>query len=116
MQAQQAQASSSFAILYNSRSPPTLLRLRMPYFLVLVSHVRTSQAYGCAYACAYRTSGNQALRFSLPSIIAADRFGNGKRFAQRGQKVIFCTAIGGFRSTLSVSVFLWSVGWRRNYV
>ena len=33
----------------------------MPYFLVLVSHVRTSQAYGCAYACAYRTSGNQAL-------------------------------------------------------
>ena len=33
----------------------------MPYFLVLVSHVGTSQAYGCAYACAYCTSGNQAL-------------------------------------------------------
>ena len=32
----------------------------MPYFLVLILHVRTSQAY--AYACAYRTSGNQALR------------------------------------------------------
>ena len=31
----------------------------MPYFLVFVAHVRTSQAYGCAYA--YRTSGNQAL-------------------------------------------------------
>ena len=38
-----------------------LLRLRMPYFLVLISHVRTSQAYAYAYACAYRTSGNQAL-------------------------------------------------------
>ena len=33
----------------------------MPYFLVLISHVRTSQAYAYAYACAYRTSGNQAL-------------------------------------------------------
>ena len=30
----------------------------MPCFLVLVSHVGTSQAY----ACAYRTSGSQALR------------------------------------------------------
>ena len=43
-----------------SRSPPTLMRVRMPYFLALVSHVRTSQAYGCAYDCAYRTSENQA--------------------------------------------------------
>ena len=34
----------------------------MPYFLVLVSHVGTSQAYACGYACAYRTSGNQALQ------------------------------------------------------
>ena len=50
--------STSSAILNISRSPPTLLRLRMPYFLVLVSHVRTS------YACAYRTSENQALAFS----------------------------------------------------
>ena len=33
----------------------------MPYFLVLVSHVRTAQAYSCAYAYANRTSGNQAL-------------------------------------------------------
>ena len=33
----------------------------MPYFLVLVSHVGTSQAYACAYACGYRTSGKQAL-------------------------------------------------------
>ena len=56
--------STSSAILNISRSPPrTLPRLRMPYFLVLVSHVRTSQANGCAWACAYRTSGNQALRF-----------------------------------------------------
>ena len=47
----------SSAILNIFRSPPTLLRLRMPYFLVLISHVRTSQAY----AYAYRTSGNQAL-------------------------------------------------------
>ena len=38
----------------------------MPYFLVLVSHVRTSQVYAYAYACAYRTSGNQAL-FIPPS-------------------------------------------------
>ena len=35
----------------------------MPYFLVLISYVRTSQAY--AYACAYRTSGNQALMCTL---------------------------------------------------
>ena len=52
--------STSSAILNISRSPSTLLRLRMPYFLALVSHVRMSQVYGCAYACAYRTSGNQA--------------------------------------------------------
>ena len=48
------------------RSPSTLLRLRMPYFLVLISHVRTSQAY--AYACAYRTSGNQAFKSSFKDI------------------------------------------------
>ena len=35
----------------------------MPYFLVLISHVRTLQAY----ACAYRTSGNQALGVPIGS-------------------------------------------------
>ena len=39
-----------------SRTPPTLLRMRMPYFLVLVSRVGTS----LAYACAYRISGKSA--------------------------------------------------------
>ena len=29
-----------------------------------------------------------------------------KRFAEQGQKVITCAVIGGFQSTLSVSVFL----------
>ena len=37
----------------------------MPYFLVLISHVRTSQAYAYAYACAYGTSGNQAFCYSV---------------------------------------------------
>ena len=42
----------------------------MPYFLVLISYVRTSQAYAYAYACAYRTSGNQALeKHCIPVII-----------------------------------------------
>ena len=38
-----------------------------------------------------------------------------KCFARRGQRVISCAVIGRFQSTLSVSVFLRSVGCCRNY-
>ena len=61
-----------------------LLHLCMPYFLVLVSHVGTLQAY----ACAYRTSGNQDLDYMSSRFLLRDRVEPESTITHRNQERI----------------------------
>ena len=65
----------SLVILNLTRSSLKLLRLRMPNFPRLVSPCERRETHPCAYACAYRTSGNRGFKVDdvISSLISSFR-------------------------------------------